>query len=110
MISYQWAQLISGFGGVVGIWIGISVISIMEVFGLIIELIIVLFGKYTIGSMDDDEEEILQPDDIAECSIPRNTTTSVNTVTDVTLEDMSADESAMIVSIMKSQALHFDTL
>ena len=44
-LFYQFNQLLSDIGGALGLWIGISAITMAEVLQLVIELILIALGK-----------------------------------------------------------------
>ena len=46
VLSLQFVQCISDIGGVLGIWIGVSAISLTEVIHLLLALILILIGRY----------------------------------------------------------------
>ena len=53
---FQFTKLGSDIGGILGIFIGISAISIVEIIQLVIDIAMVIGGKNLIGKVDDVAE------------------------------------------------------
>lgn len=61
MPAYDLADLFADIGGTLGLWMGISVLTIMELVELVMRLIILLFNSETQDSRDSDNDEDESP-------------------------------------------------
>ena len=55
--AYGLADLFADIGGTLGLWMGISVLTIMELMELIIRLLFLLFNSETVPPTFQDEEQ-----------------------------------------------------
>ena len=55
--DFQISQCLSDLGGVIGIWIGMSAISLGEVIQLLFDICLILLGRDSVDLPEEEEEE-----------------------------------------------------